>query len=153
MVGPGFKNRLNFIDSVCDEVVVKTDKLVFGRLQINEQLVIHLYGLDLTVDDIDSAWDLISKKLLGYIILLNWTNPDSYLDAKSTIDSISSRYKIPLIIAANLKNGQDQIPAQLQNVKIELSQQAQFTFCQLSNKKSIKNVLVMLINSILDRMN
>lgn len=153
VVGPGFHNKVEFIKMVCDEVVVKTDKLIFGRLQINEQLLIHLYGLDLSDNRINPAWDLVSKKLLGYVVLFNWNNPDSYSTAKSTIDTLSSRYKVPIVIAANLRNGESEIPPQLINIDLNLAEHAELTFCRLTDPASIRNVLVILINSVINTMN
>ena len=150
VVCPGFKNRHEFIKSVCDEIVVKTDKLVFGRLQVNEQLVIHLYGLDLTEKNITPAWDLVSKKLLGYIVLFSWNNADSYAKIKDTIESLS-KYELPLVIAATLQNGSFAFPKKLVNMELDLSDQAQLTFCKISDPQSVKNVLVTLINSVIER--
>lgn len=153
VVGPGYKNKHEFIKSVCDEVVVNTEKLVFGRLQINEQLIVHLYGLDLTEKNITPAWDLVSKKLLGYVVLFNWNNADSYAKIKETVDSLSTKYKLPLVIAATLQNGSLAFPKELVNAELELSDQAQLTFCKISDPQSVKNVLVTLINSVIERTN
>jgi len=152
VVGPGFQNKYDFIRSICDEVVVKTDKLIFGRLQVNEQLIIHLYGLNLDAQNVNPAWDLVSKKLLGYVVLFNWNKPDSYSDAKSIIDTLAARYKVPIVIAANLQNGKSEIPPQLLNADLELSQQAQLMFCRLSEPASVRHVLVTLINSVINTM-
>lgn len=153
VLGPGLNNKYEFIKVICDEVVVKTDKLIFGRLQINEQLIIHLYGLNLDAQKVNPAWDLVSKKLLGYVVLFNWNNPDSYSDAKSIVDTLAARYKIPIVIAANLQNGKSDIPPQLVNAELNLSPQAELMFCRLSDPASIKHVLVTLINSVINTMN
>lgn len=153
VLGPGLNNKYEFIKVICDEVVVKTDKLIFGRLQINEQLIIHLYGLNLDAQKVNPAWDLVSKKLLGYVVLFNWNNPDSYSDAKSIVDTLAARYKIPIVIAANLQNGKSDIPPQLVNAELNLSSQAELMFCRLSDPASIKHVLVTLINSVINTMN
>ena len=76
IVGPGILPKQQFIKAVCDEIVVENNELVFGRLQINEQLVIHLYGLEFTDTEIKPSLDLVSKKLLGYVFLFDWGSHD-----------------------------------------------------------------------------
>ncbi|MFQ5751279.1 MAG: hypothetical protein ACE5HI_04715 [bacterium] len=151
IVGTGKECNQKFINAVCDEIVIQTDSLIFGRLQINDQLVIHLYGLELTEEDLNPSWDLVSKKLLGYVILYNWNHPDSSAAVKSTIDSLSTRYNVPLVIAAVLQNGQSPVPKQLLDVDLDLTEHGQFTFCKLSDPESVKHVLIMLINSVIDK--
>jgi len=153
IVGPGILSKKEFIKTVCDEIVVENDDLVFGRLQINEQLVIHLYGLEITDIEIRPSLDLVSKKLLGYVFLFEWGSQDSYSEVVSTIDSLTSRYNLPLVIAANLQNGSAGIPSQMLNVDFDISSDGQFTFCKLSDPESVRNVLVMLINSVIDKVN
>lgn len=153
IIGPGIRPMQEFIKTVCDEIVTENDELVFGRLQINEQLVIHLYGLRFTDKDIKPSLDLVSKKLLGYVFLFNWGSQDSYSAVVSTIDSLTSRYSLPLVIAANLPNGSTEIPSQMLNVDFNISSEGQFTFCKLSDSESVRNVLVMLINSVIDKIN
>ncbi|NIR52978.1 hypothetical protein GWO43_30570 [candidate division KSB1 bacterium] len=153
IVGPDLKTKKSFINAVCDDVIVETENLIFGRLQINDELVIHLYGVDLSEKELNPSWDLVSRKLLGYIVLFNWSNPNSLADVTSTVDLLAARYDIPLVIAANLKNSQTSVPRELLNAEINLTRQGQFTFCKLSDPKSVKNVLITLINSVLDNLN
>jgi len=153
IVGAGIRAKQQFIKAVCGEIVVENNDLVFGRLQINEQLVIHLYGLEFTDTEIEPALDLVSKKLLGYVFLFNWGRQDSYSEVVSTIDSLTSRYNLPLVIAANLQNGSSEIPSQMLNVDFDISSEGQFTFFRISDPESVRNVLVMLINSVIDKVN
>lgn len=151
IVGPGRQPKYEFIKTVCDEIVVGTDDLVFGTLKINEQLVVHLYGMAIGDKDIRPSLDLVSKKLLGYVFLFNWSSQESYSQVISTIDSLTSRYNLPVVIAANLKNGSPDIPEQMLNVDFTVSPEGQFTFCRVSDPESVRNVLVMLINSVINK--
>ncbi|MFQ5674688.1 MAG: hypothetical protein ACE5G1_02225 [bacterium] len=152
IVGPGTIAKHEFIRAVCDEIEIQTEDLIFGRLQINEQLSLHLYGLDIT-KDIKPSIDLVSKKLLGYVVLFNWTNPESYSEVVSTVESLTSRYRLPVVVAANLQNGVQEIPSQMLNIDINLSADGQFTFCRLSDPASVRNVLIMLINFVIHKLN
>ncbi|MFQ5602595.1 MAG: hypothetical protein ACE5HS_04945 [bacterium] len=153
IVGPGKESKQEFIEAVCDEIDVITDNLIFGRLQINDQLVIHLYGLELTDRELNPSWDLVSKKLLGYVVLFNWNESESYSDVKATIDSLVSRYKIPFVVAGILQNKQKMVPDKFMHVELNLAEHVQLTFCKVSDPKSVRQVLIMLINSVIDKIN
>ncbi len=152
IVGPDILPKQEFIKAVCDEIVLENDELVFGTLQINEQLVVHLYGLEFADKEIKPSLDLVSKKLLGCVFLFDWGSKD-YSDVVATVDSLTSRYNLPLVIAANLQNGSTEIPSQILNIDFDMSPDDQFTFCRLSDPESVRNVLVMLINSVIDKVN
>ena len=153
IVGPGLDCKKRFISAVCDEIVIETESLIFGRLQINDQLVIHLYGAELQEKEFNPAWELVSKKLLGYVVLFNWNSQKSYSAVTTTIDSLIAKYNLPLVIAANVKNGQTPVPDELLNAQFNLSELGQFTFYKLSDPQSAKKVLILLINSVLERLN
>ncbi len=153
IVGPGLETKKKFIKAICEEIVIETESLIFGRLQINNQLVIHLYGLDWSEKQLHHAWDLVSQKLLGYVVLFNWNHADSYTSARSIVDNLTARYTVPVVIAATLQNGQAPVPEEFLNAEFNLTQQSQFTFCKLSEPESVRNVLIKLINSAIEHLN
>jgi signal recognition particle receptor subunit beta len=152
IVGPGLETKKKFIKAICEEIVIETENLIFGRLQINSQLVIHLYGLNWPEKQLH-AWDLVSQKLLGYIVLFNWNHADSYSSVRSIVDNLTARYTSPVIIAATLQNGQVPVSEEFLNAGFCLTQQSQFTFCKLSDPESARNVLIKLINSVIEHLN
>lgn len=147
---PGLETNRRFVKAVCDEVVLETESMVFGRLQINNQLVLHLYGLKLADGQPNPSWDLVSKKLLGYVVLFNWNQAESLAAIKPLVDALSARYDVPMVVAATLQNGQHAIPEQIINVDFGLAKQNEFTFCKLSDAASIKKVLISLIDQVIN---
>ena len=151
IVARDLQTKKAFIEIICDEIETFAEDLIFGRLKINNQLAVHLYGLAFTDKATRPSWDLVSQKLLGYIVLFNWDKPESYSTVRSTIDNLSTRYNLPMVVAANLQNGSTRVPKQLVNVEFNLSDASEFTFFNLSEPKSVKEVLVNLIDSVLER--
>jgi hypothetical protein len=150
IVSPELETNRRFIKAVCDEVVLETERLIFGRLQINNQLALHLYGLKLTGNQPNPSWDLVSKKLLGYVVLFNWNQSDSFSAVKPFIDELSNRYQIPLVVTAALHTDQGTVPTHFHNVDFNLARQTQFTFCKLSEPSSMKSVLVSLVDQVIE---
>lgn len=146
-------SKKKFIESACEEVHVHDDALIFGKRKINDQLVVHLYGLGRAEQYLNAAWDLVSMKLLGYIIIFNWNDPISYASAKSTIDFLTKRYDMPLVIAANLGDHGEPVPINLINAGINIDEQNYFTFCRMFDPDSVKKVLLTLMNAVIERLN
>jgi len=152
LVGQGGHAKGEFIDAVCDEIVVENEHLIFGRLQINSQLVLHLYGLDHRDGDSNPSWDLVSKKLLGYVVLFDWSSAQSFEDIKTTIDMLISRYPLPIIVAANLANSLNALPAAVTDADFNISRKTHFKFCNTAKPASVRRVLVTLIDSVIDKL-
>lgn len=152
IVGPGAHAREEFIRTVSDEIPLLTEDMVFGRLQINKQLMLHLYGVDYS-DQMPFSWDLISNKLLGYIVLFPWEQPDTYPSVLQMVDTLTSRYRIPIVIAANLSDNLNVMPAQVLKASFNLSDCGEFTFCTASEASSARHVLAVLIDAVIEKLN
>ncbi|MFQ5708621.1 MAG: hypothetical protein ACE5HO_14285 [bacterium] len=151
----GSENEIKkrFIKTVCDEIKIQNDSLIFGKLAVNRQLLLHLYGLNISGHNLQLAWDLVSRKLLGYIVLFDWNNLESYTAAKSTIDFVTSHYDLPLVVAANLNQPSKNVSGPLLNANISVEKQTYFTFCRIAEPRSAKNVLLILVDSVIERLN
>ena len=152
VVSPDLEVRKKFISAICEETPLETDRLLFGRLQINDQLVLHLYGLDYFEKDVSPTWDLVARKLLGYVVLFEWNREASFDAASRTVDLLSSKYNLPIVIAATLPSASSELPESLLTAELALSDKGQFTFCQLSDPQSIKRVLITLVNTVMEHM-
>lgn len=150
VVGSKVEAKRNFIKAVSDDVEVQNDSLIFGRIKINEQLIVHLYGLEYLDEDIQPSWDLVSKKLLGYIVLFNWDAQEDLTAIQPMVNALEMRYSAPIIVAAGLKSGLNDIPPQLIDTDFALSEQCQFIFCNINDPASVKHTLLVLINTVLD---
>jgi len=153
IVGPSQKAKTEFIKTACKEILVDSEELIYGSVKVNDQLVLHLYGLDGPDQETNPFWDLVSQKLLGYVILFDWDDPNGFPLVRETIDSITGRYRIPLVVAANIAHLPSSIPASFINTDLNLAEQSQFTFCNISESQSVNNVLVTLIDSLIEKLN
>ena len=88
---PGSLNQ-SFINAVCQKLEHQDNDVNFGRLPINDELALHLYGLPMKQMDNPAAWDLISPKMLGYILLFDWNQSESARRLNTSEKNI--RYKM-----------------------------------------------------------
>ncbi len=151
LLGPERENQYKFIRAACQQIEMQSSPLLFGRIFINKELVLHLYGLCVPENELNMSWDVIAKKLLGYIVLFNWEDLKSYERVKSTVDFLTRRYDMPLLIAANVSEEMLNLPMDIINQNIDLAPQCDFTFFNVENPKSVKQVLIKLLDSVIER--
>jgi signal recognition particle receptor subunit beta len=152
VIGAGHKERDVFIQSVCQKLELTNDNVTFGRLHINDQLVLHLYGIAAQPNGQAPAWDLIARKMLGYIVLFPWQNAEAFERLKPIVDYLSSRYDAPIVVAAHISGARQPVPPALSEEGIALTSEGKLTFCDVRNPASARKILVMLIDSLLAKM-
>lgn len=152
IVSPHEEENRRFIRALADTVEVESEQLAFGKLDINKQLTLHLYGI--TLRDLNSAvsWDLLSQKLLGFIAIFRWGETDSFRRVQKIVDYLTSKYDTSIVVVGQSKKKTPLLPAGFAaGVPIERS--GLFTFCNVDNPAEAKRVLLTLIDNIIDRLN
>ena len=79
----------SFLHAVCDNYETTDQNAILGHLAINEDLYLYLYGINSNGNLKEFAWDLIVHKMLGYIILYDWSSEDALSSTLETIDYLT----------------------------------------------------------------
>lgn len=152
--GPPGEDKEVFIKSICNNVEIASDKICFGRLEINSQLVLHLYGISIEKDEMSISWDMLSPKILGYVFIIQWENQSTLDSVKHVLDYFAANYQAPVIIVASVANKNDiplpdkfYVPGGL-----TIDRNIRFVFCQISDPVSSKKVIVNIIDLLLEDM-
>jgi signal recognition particle receptor subunit beta len=144
----------DFIKSVCGSIEIKNEVVSFGRLEIDEQLALHLYGISIENQNRSFFWDIVSRKMLGYVLIFDWDD-QKMLDAiKPIADHFSQSYEAPIVIVANIKD-QTNPPVPEKFYKPEgilLSTNSIFTFGQVDDPECARRILILLVNLLLVKM-
>lgn len=154
VISPPGEIKEIFIRSVCQKLQKANNKICFGRLKINDQLILHLYGISVDKEDSSIAWDLISPKILGYIVIFNWEDQSSLEEIKNILDFFSTNFSAPIIVVANVAD-ESNIPVPnkfLESNGILIAQNTRFIFCQISNPIYSKKVVATVIDILLDNL-
>ncbi|MCG3121100.1 MAG: hypothetical protein ALAOOOJD_04054 [bacterium] len=152
ILGPNHEERRLFIQSACQKIELTNDNITFGRLPINDQLVVHLYGVGLQSEAEALAWDLLAKKCLGYIVLFSWQDEASFERLKPVLDQLAARYDATMVVAAHVANGKLSVPPALYEEGIAVAAEGKFMFCDVRQPASARKILLALIESLLDKM-
>ncbi|MBC8182669.1 hypothetical protein H8E88_16335 [candidate division KSB1 bacterium] len=143
----------DFIKSICKKIDVKNGIVSFGRFDANDQLGLHLYGISLDKEDKNVSWDLISRKMLAYIIFFDWENFSSLETINPILDKFSNNVTAPIIIVANVKDmDQPPIPKSFFiNKGIAFSANCRFLFGQAEQPESARKIMVLITNMLLEK--
>lgn len=144
--------RKKFIAAICHELEINGEQLMVGRLAVNDQLMLHLYGLAApNASENSSAWDLLTRKLLGYVVLFSWQEQASFEQIKPCLEQITARAATVLIVAANVAEADLPALEALRGKNLLVNTQGKFTFYQEADTESIRKVLLTLIDLLLER--
>jgi len=143
----------NFIKSICKKIDLQNGLVSFGRFDANEQLGLHLYGISLDNKDNKVSWDLISRKMLAYIIFFDWEDHISQEKIKPILDQFLSNVSAPVIIVANVNDiNQPPIPKSFfLNKGIIFSSSCRFIFGQANQPESARKIMVLVTNMLLEK--
>jgi len=147
------QQRDAFIRSICQKIDLQNELVSFGRFDVNDQLALHLYGISIDKQETDLSWDLISRKMLGYVVIFDWDDLISLESIKPLLDSFAETLTAPFVVVGNVDDlNKPPIPKMFfQDKGITLSPNFRFTFGQVDQPESARKILTLLIDMLLDR--
>ena len=106
--------KSEFIKSISETDVVSTERkttdeaslvkkettiaMDFGRIVIDNELVLHLFGTP-GQKRFDFMWQLLSEGMLGLVVLVDSTRPDTFRETTRIIEFFTATQKAPYIVA------------------------------------------------------
>jgi hypothetical protein len=141
----------SFLRAVCDHCEMTDQNVILGQSKINEELNLYLYGIHANGNLHDFAWDLLVDKMLGYVVLFDWYNYNDFSQTLETIDFLDERTDAPIVIAADVRDQAFPIASTMFEKAIPISSQGRFTYCRSADPVSVKSVLRILFDMLIDR--
>jgi len=130
----------------------KTDTTVamdFGRITIDRDLVLYLFGTP-GQDRFDFMWEILGEGMLGYILLVDSSRPDSLDEAVGILAAFRKMARVPFVVALNRSAGVS--PDEEQKVRdiLELDEDVAVIPCDATDRESVKAVLLGLLYAVVD---
>jgi small GTP-binding protein len=130
----------------------KTDTTVamdFGRITIDRDLVLYLFGTP-GQDRFDFMWEILGEGMLGYVLLVDASRPDSLDEASSILEAFRRMARVPYVIGMNRSEGLDEEEETAIRTRLELDPQIPVVPCDVTDRESVKSVLLALLYSVVD---
>jgi len=136
-----------------DTKLIKKETTVamdFGRIAVADDLVLHLFGTP-GQKRFDFMWEILSEGMLGLVILVDSTRPETFRETNRIIDFFISYRDTPYVIAANKQDKPNAWSPDELRLALRLPAQIKVLPCVASQRESVKNVLLELLYVILQQ--
>lgn len=120
VTGPFGVGKTTFIRTISEITVLSTEQDIsdesafadkeettvaidFGRITIDDDLVLYLFGTP-GQERFEFMWEVASRGMLGYILLVDATRPETFTDAARHLEFFQSARgprAVPFVVAAN----------------------------------------------------
>jgi len=167
VTGPFNAGKTTFIKAVSEITVLSTERQIsdtsgegsgettvamdFGRITISDDVVLYLFGTP-GQERFSFMWETLSEGMLGFVLLVDAEDPDSFEDAKSMIAFFRNMSDVPFVVAANKVPPTDISALRSVRSAVGLDEDSALLPVDARDKDSVKAVLLGLLYRILDSM-
>jgi signal recognition particle receptor subunit beta len=163
--GPFAAGKTTFIRSISEITVLTTERPVsdetsrvkaettvamdFGRITLGNGLALHLFGTPGQAR-FDFMWDVLGEGMLGMVLLVDGSRPETVTDAGRIARSMRRRGSVPAVVAVTRVPVVDEVTAQRFRSAIGLSRTTPVLACDARERADVRDVLLALLTRILD---
>jgi hypothetical protein len=167
VTGPFAAGKTEFIRTISEIDVVSTERKIssaaerikdqttvamdFGRITIDEDLVLYLFGTP-GQKRFDFMWEILSEGMLGFIVVVDSSRPETFREARSILDTFRGYAVTPYVVAANKQDHEDAWSPEDLRIALKIDSEVKVLPCVARERESVKNALLELLYSILERM-
>ncbi len=165
ITGPFNAGKTAFISSVSEIEVVSTEREItdetsrvkkqttvamdFGRITVDEDLVLYLFGTP-GQKRFDFMWEILSEGMLGFVVLVDSVRPETFREARRILDLFRKYATTPYVVAANKQDMKDAWPPDDLRIALRVRPDVKLLPCVATDRESVKSVLLELLHTILD---
>ena len=161
VTGPFSSGKTEFIRAVSETKVISVDvpqnpksivlAMDYGHIKADRDTTIILLG---TSSGRRFSFDgpITKKFLLGYVIMVDSAYPGTFREAKSMIEAFKVLVREPYVVAANKQDKDGAWPVDDLRIALRIPSEIPIVPCIVTDKESVKLVLVTLLDEVLKRM-
>jgi small GTP-binding protein len=165
ITGPFSAGKTEFISTISEIDVVSTERKItdvtsrikrettvamdFGRITVDEDLVLYLFGTP-GQKRFDFMWEILSEGMLGFIILVDSVRPETFREARRILDIFRGYATTPYVVAANKQDLEDAWAPEDLRIALKVRPEIKMLPCVATDKESVKNILLELLYGILE---
>jgi small GTP-binding protein len=167
VTGPFSSGKTQFIQTVSEIDVVATERKIsseseriketttvamdFGRITVDDDLVLYLFGTP-GQKRFDFMWEILSEGMLGFVVMVDSSRPETFREARRILETFRAYAPTPYVVTANKQDLEDAWDPDDMKIALRLAPEVKLLPCIATDKESVKNALLELLYSILERM-
>lgn len=165
VTGPFSAGKTTFIKSISEIAIVSTERAIsdstrrvkaettvamdFGRITISKDIVLYLFGTP-GQERFDFMWQILSEGMLGYILMLDASRPETFPEGKRILEFFSTLSDAPYVIGATrMPDGDASKVIEQIRKELNIDGDIQIIPCNALEKEDVKKVLLGLLYDIL----
>jgi len=166
VTGPFNSGKTTFIDAISEIDVVSTDRRVtrstgarksrttvamdFGRISFPDGTVIHLYGTP-GQERFGFMWEILSEGMLGYVVLMDGSDPSTFEDGKRIIETFCRMSDAPFVVGITRPDRGECVGPDRLGSWLLPDDEIQVMQCDARRRGDVKLVLLSLMEMVLER--
>ena len=166
VTGPFAAGKSAFIGALSEIEVVATEKVIsdgaadgkqnttvamdFGRITVDDDLILHLFGTP-GQRRFDFMWDILSEGMLGCIVMVDSQAPETFSEARAILETFRSYGSFAYVVAANKQDTQEAWSPEDLQIALRIDSEAKVVPCVATQRESAKGVLLELLYAVLER--
>ena len=166
VTGPFAAGKTTLIRTISEITVLSTEKDItdstrsrkaettvamdFGRITIDRDLVLYLFGTP-GQDRFDFMWEILGEGMLGYILLVDTSRPESLDEAVGILAAFRRMARVPFVVALNRAAALDPSGEATVRSVLDLGDDVPVVPCDATDRESVKGVLLALLYSVVDQ--
>jgi len=167
VTGPFSSGKTQFIQTVSEIDVVATERKIsseseriketttvamdFGRITVDDDLVLYLFGTP-GQKRFDFMWEILSEGMLGFVVMVDSSRPETFREARRILETFRAYAPTPYVVTANKQDLPDAWDPSDMRIALRLAPDVKLLPCTATDKETVKNALLELLYSILERM-
>jgi small GTP-binding protein len=165
VTGPFAAGKTTLIRTISEITVLSTEKGItdetrsrksdttvamdFGRITIDRDLVLYLFGTP-GQDRFDFMWEILGEGMLGYVLLVDATRPDSLDEAVGILEAFRKMAHVPFVVGLNRADGMDEADEARVREVLDLGSDVPVLPCDATDRESVKSVLLALLYAVVE---
>jgi signal recognition particle receptor subunit beta len=165
VTGPFAAGKTTLIRTISEITVLSTERSItdstrsrkaettvamdFGRITIDRELVLYLFGTP-GQDRFDFMWEILGEGMLGYVLLVDAEREDSLIEAVGILEAFRRMARVPFVVALNRSSAVDDRAQDRIRDVLQLGPETALLPVDATDKESVKGVLLALLYAVLD---
>jgi hypothetical protein len=95
-------------------------------------------------------WEILGEGMLGYVLLVDSSRPESLEEAVSIRAAFRKMANVPFVVGYNRSDGLDDAEAARVREALDLEPYVPLVACDVTDRESVKSVLLALLFAVVD---
>jgi uncharacterized protein len=162
VTGPYNSGKSTFIGAVSEIEVVSTERDVssgggsrttvamdFGRITLRDGDVLHLYGTPGQAR-FRFMWEILSGGMLGYVVLLDGSDPSTYGDGRGIIETFDHLSDAPYVVGLTRSDRGGCLEPEEARRRAGIRPGTEIVPCDARDIEDVKDVLLALLERVME---